>query len=683
MKRALMLFIPLVLILVFPLISAEIIINQQPQDVYSLGDSITVPVTIKTSSDISGTFNMDLLCNGMEQNFYKNGVSLKSGEEKRYEASLILTKEVIGELKGTCKVKAYLGEQFVLTEDFRISNLITITATIEKTEFNPGESILIEGEAVKENGKAVNGYIELSMIEGNITIISQKETINNGFFSINITFSKNSKAGAYVLRLDAHEEDSLGETTNKGFTVQNIRILQVPTNIEIVFETKEVEPGTNLIVKAILRDQTGEKIPSTSFLTIKNSKDKILDQREIATDEFFEFPVAYNQIPTTWKVFATSNKLTAESTFEIIGKESIKIEIINRTVTITNTGNVPYNKTALIRIGNESIGIDVYLDIDKSQKYLLSAPDGEYEVEVVTDQGTESASVALTGNAIDVKKAANALGIVHYPAVWVFVILILGFVAFLVLKKGYQKTFIGYIGRKVSKKKSDNMIPLAKKSLINSSSKAEMSLSIKGDKQNVSVLALHIKNLNDIQSKKGNAEETLQKIVDLAEQNKAVTYENQSTIFFIFAPGRTKTFKNETTALQIAQRTEEILKEHNKMFSQKISFGIALNYGTIVAKQDPQSNTIKFMSLGTLMASSKKIAAHANEGILLGEKIRNNMTESVKTEKHEKGNMNVYSIKEVKDVEGNKKFIRSFLDRIEGKGQEGKRLNSKDNDKKE
>lgn len=669
MKRVVILF---AIILIFPLISAQIIINQQPGEVYSLGEEISIPATIKPTTDLTGIFQMDLICEGYQINFYKNGVSLSSGEEKRMEPSLVLTKNVIGNLKGTCKVKAFIEEDFVLTNEFQISDSITINVDFESLEFNPGENILIDGNAIKESGGEVNGFIEFSIVEGNASTMSQLETINNGFFSINITFPRDMKAGAHLLKLKAHEEDIGGEITNHGFRDQNIIINQIPTSLEIVFDNPEVKPGTNVIVKAILHDQTGVSIASTVFLTIKNQKDKIFEQTEIATDEFLEFLIAYNELPSTWKVVAVSNKLTSESSFTILEKEAIDIEIINKTITITNMGNVLYNKTALVKIGDKSLNVFVYLEVDESQRYILTAPEGEYKIEFIADgKSTVAEDIPLTGKIIDVKKASRSVGsLVKYPFVWIFIILILGFIGFISFKRGYPKKFVGHITSKTPKKPKKTS-PLTKTSLVSSANKAEMSLSIKGDKQNVSVIGLHIRNLKEVQAKKGNVEEILQKIVNIAEEHKGATYESQSTIFFIIAPTKTRTFKNEKTALTIAQKIKKMLEEHNKIAKQKIHFGISLNHGTIVAKQEADS--LKFMSMGTLMAHTKKIASLANNDILLGEKINHNLKEEVKTTRHEKGNMHVYSIKEVKDVEGNRAFVRSFLDRIEHKDKEGKK----------
>ena len=622
---------------------------------------------------------MDLLCNGRTINFYKNGISLKSGEEKKTDSSLVLTRNVIGESKGNCKIKATLGEEFALTDNFEISSLIILNIDFEKLEFSPGENLFFEGNALKENGQDANGYIMLSIEEENSSKIAQLETINNGFFTINVSVPEGMKAGTYLMNLDAYEESVSGEKTNTGFINQNIIIKQVPTSLEVVFEDVEVEPGTNLRVKIILHDQTGEKINSSSFITIKNQDDKILEQIEVSTDEFIEFPVPYNQKPGKWTIIAVSNKLTGEAKLEVTEKESVSVEIINKTVTITNTGNIPYNNTVLIKIGNESLNILVYLEVDKDEKYILTAPDGEYIVEIITGTESITAEVSLTGKVIDAKKASNnVISLVRYPLVWIFLIFLLGFVAFVMFKRSQQQTFFGYIGSKIPKRRKGNRsggserksIALSENSLLNSKNHAELSLSIKGDKQNISMVSLKIKNLRELQSKDGNAKEALQKAVDLAEGKKAATYENNNNIFFLLAPTLTRTFSNEKTALEIANKIRSLLDHHNKMFKQKIDFGLALTNGTIVANR--VSGILKFMTLGTLMNSSKRLSSVSNGEIVLDEKVNSKLRSHLKTKKHEHGNSHFYTITQIKNVEEHEKFLKNFLHKLE-KGEKGEK----------
>ena len=102
------------------------------------------------------------------------------------------------------------------------------------------------------------------------------------------------------------------------------------------------------------------------------------------------------------------------------------------------------------------------------------------------------------------------------------------------------------------------------------------------------------------------------------------------------------------------------------MARTKIDFGISLNYGTIVAKKEKDS--LKFMSMGTLITGAKKIASIAKNEILMGEKIKEKLMADVKTEKQIRENVQVFLIKEVKrEKEENKKFLGNFVRRMEKK----------------
>ena len=671
-----MLSIFLLTLITVPLASAEIIFMQQTKEVYSLGDLVPVPATIKSAIDLSGVLSMDLLCNGRTINFYRNGISLEVGEEKKIDASLVLTRNIIGESKGICKIKAILGGEFILTEDFKISDLITLNIDFEKLEFKPGEYLFFEGNALKENGKDASGFIMLNVEEGNSSKIAQLGTINNGFFTINVSVPEGMKAGTYLMNLDAYEEDNTKTKTNIGFMDQNIIIKQVPTSLEVIFENPEVEPGNNLKVKIVLHDQTGEKINSSSFITIKDNNEKILEQTEIGTDKFLEFPILYNQEPGDWSVVAASNKLISEATLKVMEKKSVAVNIINRTVTITNVGNIPYNDTVLIKIGNESLNILVYLEVDKDEKYILTAPEGEYQVEIITGTETTTAEISLTGKVIDAKKASNkVVSFAKYPLIWIFIIFLLGFVTFIMFKRSQQQTFFGYVGSKIPKRKrnegsGETSSSSPENSFTNSKNKASLSLSIKGDRQNITLVSLKVKNLKELHSKEGNAKETLQKAVSLAEGKKASTYENNNNLFFLLAPTVTRTFSNEKISLKIATEIKSLLEHHNKMFKQKIDFGISLTSGSIVAKQD--SGILKFMTLGSLMATSKRLSSASKGEIMLDEKVHNKLRSQLRTKKHEHGNSHFYSVTEIKNVKEHEKFLKHFLHKLE-KGEKGEK----------
>ncbi len=680
--------------------SAEMIINQQPNKVYNLGDSVTIPVTIKTITGVSGTFSMDLLCGTKQINFYKNGVNLLYGEEKTFDASLVLTKEVVGENIGNCKIKGILGTEYFLTNEFKISNLITLKPNTEQNEFEPGQNLLIYGDATKENGQPANGFIELELIiaNGSSNNILQKGTINNGMYSMNITLPEKMKAGKYLVKLNAYEVALDNTKTNKGFVNYNIQIKQIPTSLEIVLKDKDVEPGKSVEIKTILHDQTGESMESTSVITIKTNNLEIPEGAgpiEKKTGEYFKFPIAYNEPPANWTVYAVSNELTAETNFIILENHEIDVELVNQTLIVTNVGNVPYNATINIRVGNISKDFDLFLPVDSSNKYELKTEHaGEYEVELMDGTRTskfkekvvlpESRIPGPTGYAIRDFSQSTTREFYARPIFWVFILLIIASLVFILVRRHKKRKETGVSKKSIFKKKfaeqktntawENRVIPLSKESKLKTNNKANLSLSIKGNKQEVSIANISVRNLAELQAKKSNTEEPLQKIVNLAENKKAFVYENQNNLIFILAPSKTRTLKNETAALEIAQDAKEILSNYNRIAKYKMDFGISIEYGSIVEKTE--SGVMQFMGLGNLMSNAKKIASSSQGEVLLGESIKNKLT-NVRTERQDNGRAVYYKIKDMKyHDEGHSRYMQNFMNKKTGETNEGTKYNT-------
>ena len=161
----------------------------------------------------------------------------------------------------------------------------------------------------------------------------------------------------------------------------------------------------------------------------------------------------------------------------------------------------------------------------------------------------------------------------------------------------------------------------------------------------------------------------------MIEADKGLIYKNHGHLFFILAPVLTKTFKNEEAGLKITNKIVSILKDHNKKFKKKIEFGISLNYGTIVTKIGVHAN--QFMSMGTLMTDSKKMANASKEDIYLGEKVRERLGSKVRVELKQVGSIKAYGITEiVSDKKDFSPFLKGFVER-----QQKERL-VKENEKK-
>ena len=651
-------------ILLTSFVSSEIIFTQSLKSSYNLGDEVNLPITISSLSDVSGNLVINLICNGTSINLLTwNGLNLRTGYPKVIPYSFALAKNTIGGSSGTCNIQVTFGSDLKVSDDFKISNLLSISGVMQKSVFDSGETVPISGKVTRETGENANGFIDANIVTNDINQnITQSGTVTDGIFAMNISLPSNLKAGNYLVNLNAYEEDSDGLQTNMGNVQYNISINQVPTNLELIIDNKEINPGESITAHAILHDQTGDPINTTIFLTLKDSNDKIIEQKEVNTGELFTYPITFNEPPATWKIFAASNQLNSEENFMIKTKESVDIQIINKTILVTNNGNVPYNKTLLVKIGDTPLNVNVELGLGESKKYALTAPDGEYAVRIVGNPDNEvTGTMSLTGNAIGIREASSwtSLGII---IAWTFLISVLAVGAFFGFKKIRKKPFFGRMNLGKNSSSSREVPVLKNNSVTAPGKKAEMSLSVNGDKQDATVICLKIKNMEEVKSRRGSASDAIQKITELAEENNAVTYDNQNYLFFIFAPAKTRTFKNEESALNLAENIQKMLTEHNRMFNQKMDFGISLEDGTIIAKIE--NGIFKFMSLGSLITSAKKIASLSNEEVLLSTKINDLVRVHAKTEKEIRDGTSVFILGTIKkEDEAAKNFINKFMER--------------------
>ncbi len=202
--------------------------------------------------------------------------------------------------------------------------------------------------------------------------------------------------------------------------------------------------------------------------------------------------------------------------------------------------------------------------------------------------------------------------------------------------------------------------------------KAALSLSIKGNKQDANLICLKINNYDEIKKDPQTVKETFHKIIKTAEHSKAYIYESNGNIFFIFAPEITRTFKNEKTTKEIAKKIEKELKNNNKYFKQRIDFGISINREEIIVKKE--KDKLKFMSVGKLTTSVKKLASISKGETLLTKEINEKLSPEIKTEKVEdkENKMEFYRVKEIKDRSHNQKFLNDFVKRYKEDEQKSK-----------
>jgi hypothetical protein len=663
--RKILLFI-IASILLISLASATISLEKNPNRIYNMGDTLEVPLKITADSPIDDLLTLKLSCENFNTEIYKEYISMNNGEKLR-DISVPIKKEVVGDSKGTCSINYQIGtESGNLTSGFKISNKITLSANPEQPTYSPGEILVLSGEAKKENGELFQGTIETNLSGEYSNNMIYSNIVKKGIFSVNINLPNNIKAGTLTVNFYAFEKNNEGKIINEGTSLITVEIKQVPTNLEVSLEKNSIIPEEGIKGKLILHDQTGESMEADAYIAIKNEMGEIVQKMDIKTEQTFEYSFNYSQKPGRWKISGYMQELTNTASFQIEENKKLNTILENNTLTVKNIGNVPYNDLLEVQIGEKLEAVEINLEIGEEKKFTLTAPNGEYLVQI----GDEEHTVRLTGNAIDIKELSKKKFFVINPIIWIFLVLILGFIAFMLFKKGYKKTFIGkkIRRRKMSTREGDKMIiPVMKNTLkkrteiISPQFPAELSISLHGTKQPSDIISLNIKNHSELTGE-GGVSETLQNIVNFAEKLKAFTYFTRDNLFFILAPIKTKTFKNESVALSIATEIENIMKHHNKLFKQKIDYGIAIDSGDLLIKME---NPIKFMAMTSIMTNLKKISHISDKEIYLSEVIRGRLGSSVKTERKELGQTAIHKLKGIVKKLDNSSFVKGFLHRLE------------------
>jgi hypothetical protein len=645
----------------------------QPNSLYNLGD------VVSTSAVVSGTsFSASLICNSAVQNTQFPTFNNLLLTNLTIPIQFRITPDIAGGATGACQIKALLDGTNFYTTPFQISNVVNVTVTSPEREFQPGNQISLSGTAIKQNGQNIEGLSNINITFGNNTIFQGSAPVDNGNFFFNFTLPPDAAAGQYLVNIISSETDSSQQILNTGYTTFNILVDQVPTTLNIVPETnnQNVMPGGTYSFRSILYDQSGQKINANVNFTIINSKGEIMDQEKTGTDTVLNVPISTNDIPDGWSVSASSMGLNAQSGFFVLRNAVVSASLTNRTLLVTNIGNVPYNHQILVELGNQSVPFNVSLGVGQSQKYILSAPNGNYTVAVLSPDGNSlyQGDVSLTGNAVYVQQATvGVLSFFQYPLVWIAIILILVFVIFFLFRRSHKKRFSKKIDLNKTFRLRDGIIvdrdnSFSRNRMINSRNTADFSTSIQGEKQSSTIVAVNIKNFEEVHGGKGGINETMNRLKYIADESRAVVYENGTYFFFIFAPIKTKTLNNELEAIDCAQQIKRVLDDHNRLLKQKIIFGISVNYGMIIARQG--INGVKFMSLGNLISIAKRLASLSKGEIVLSREVRNRVATDVKTEKQTNGDLEYFPLIEVRNREKSQRFIKEFMTKMEREEQE-------------
>ena len=651
---------------------AEISISP-PSSVYNLGDRLYISIDGIRGTD-TGNLNVNLVCGNNTTNMVRiSARSFSADEDQSYRFYKILNQKDFGitnssQILGECRVTVTIGSDIISTKPFLISNKVDVSASLDKKDYDPGEPITVSIIATKENKDLLNGFIDGS----NAT--NFKKAVSGGIINYTFSMPDTTEPGTYHLNIYAYDIWQNG-ILNKGHTEVSFRIRQIVSSVVISLSSTNVTPSQNLTIGANVFDQSGKSMDGVVSIQIVSPKNKVT-KYTIANKKFKTIPFALNSTAGTWKIISSLDGVTGNKEFSMARLQKVNFSIDGSLLSITNIGNTLYNKTISVKVGNKSRELKLNIAIGETRKFNLKAPNGKYDVAISDGKSSINKKVLLTGNAVSINDIKSDNIFWNFSIIWIFIILILaGICAILFIR--YKKTRTlksGDIpgGNKISKNnptsgkfiqniatknRNKKTLDLTKQT----SDKAEHTLVLNGEKYMSAIVALNIKNYNELNEM---ARETLHQIIKKSQKNKGLVDFRNEHIFIVFSPLITKTYNNEILSAKTGMSIFKDLNEYNRKFRNKIKFNIGIHSGELIASL--KGGKLKYTSIGNTISLPKKISDSDDGKLIASETIRNKILRELKVvAAKEVGGSKTYEVSEIKDKSADAARLKDLLKRIE------------------
>lgn len=642
-RKGAALFALTIIFITFPLVSAEILISQ-PKSLYNFGDEFFLTITVKPQAYVSGYLTATLSCPTGDVELYRSPISIKPDAEKEIEISTNLDSFLVSGIEGECYVKAQFVEETSATPKFQLSRRVIVTMNINGPVYDPGATVVISGEAKKENSQPLEGFAEVSVPGIEFTHTS---TVKSGQYNFSFLIPEDAPANSYNLEIKAYEKDSLGEIINEGTTSNVIRINQVVEEAEVAFKEQTIVPTQDISYTVFLYDQSKTHALADVSIEIYNPDNTLYKKLIVRSDEPQTIDIETNFPPGYWNIKAKYNDLITERDFLIEEYKDISFSLENETLAVKNTGNVPYTGPVEVKIGDTSEIRDIKdLKVGEVKKFKLKAPNGEYPIGV--GKGTERSDLGtafLTGNAVSVDDVSGSFGGRMFILLGLVIVLAVAIVLVLLYKKRRGGMLIQSSSDKVAVKASEQKA-IEKGALT--------TLIDRGEKQESSILVLNLKNLEELQNT--DAIKSIDSALWKVKEAGAKIYTEGNFRIAIFSPILTKEKDNTLKAAGVAQMMERMLVAYNRHSKVKIDFGIALHEGTLIVEN--KEGGFRFMSLNNIVGSTKKISQESQSDILISEAFHNKTVGKIKATKIK--DKKIWKVDRVIDRSEHAEYIKNF-----------------------
>ncbi len=239
MKRGIV-FLILFAVLIIPAVSATISITGPSKAQYNLGEEIDISGYVQETNDFSGEIQVSLICASKTYKLPAIDIDISAGQKVSFDILSLSELTATSSMLGICKQKVELLVGKVTTESttstfFEITRDLEGSFSVDQTQVQLGDTIVLSGTVTKLNGNPIDGTAEIYFETNGEEYLIDFVELESGTFVYSYKFPS-GEAGAY--KINVLVRDSYGNEQNfknvESFTVlSDLRVI-LETNVEIL-----------------------------------------------------------------------------------------------------------------------------------------------------------------------------------------------------------------------------------------------------------------------------------------------------------------------------------------------------------------------------------------------------------------------------------------------------------------
>ena len=306
------------------------------QNIYNVGNSISVMATLLREDTFDGLLRLDLVCDRHSFQFYLTPISL----DKNYRTGIeVPAFKATAQMLGTCLIEGSILEGNSIIEatkssNFEVSQMLYIFSATETIEAMPSDSINFGGDIKDAFGNVPSGPVLTIDFDDAV----YDAYIVNGGYSANIKIPATISTGKHTAKLTAFDMYN-----NNAEASVVVSVGAIPTTLKIELNKSIVAPGDYVTIFPKILDQHGDQLNRSVKMELNSPKKKIFS-KEVAGNAAYDYEASQYDEPGEYSLLGISSNLQDSATFEVLKKQEIHIAYENQSVIIENIGNVLYDE---------------------------------------------------------------------------------------------------------------------------------------------------------------------------------------------------------------------------------------------------------------------------------------------------------------------------------------------------